>query len=157
MPPKILPTSGNLLNFDVQAFINCVGIMGMDLALQFKQANPASFADYRVACRRGEIQPGRLFGTKMGATARPSWLIQFPTKWHFRDSSLQEDVESGLMALSAEVQTGEIRLLALGCGLGGLDWRVVRPLIADAFATLTKVRVLLYGPKVRATKEPEWV
>ena len=161
LPPNILPASGNLLDADVAALVNpvnCVGVMGKGLALQFKQAYPAAFAAYRAACSRGEVQPGRLFVTETGATAGPSLLLHFPTKRHFRDPSLLEDVDSGLVALVAEVQARDIRSLALpalGCGLGGLAWADVRPRIVDVFSALPAVRVLLYGPQECTTEVQE--
>lgn len=161
MPPNILPTSGNLLNTDAQALVNpvnCVGVMGKGLALQFKQAFPQNYAAYRAACGRGEVQPGRMFVTETGLATGTQFLINFPTKRDWRQPSRLEDIETGLTALVAEVQARDIRSLALpalGCGLGGLDWNLVRPLILDAFAAFPDVRVLLYGPQERAAGEPK--
>ena len=153
MPPNILPTSGNLLDADAQALVNpvnCVGVMGKGLALQFKQAFPANYAAYRAACGRGEVQPGRMFVTETGAQTGPQFLINFPTKRDWRSASRLDDIETGLTALVAEVEARDIRSLALpalGCGLGGLDWEAVGPQIVNAFVTLPDVRVLLYVPQ----------
>ena len=168
MPPNILPTSGNLLDADAQALVNpvnCVGVMGKGLALQFKQAFPANYATYRAACGRGEVQPGRMFVTETGAHAGPQFLINFPTKRDWRSASRLDDIETGLTALVAEVEARDIRSLALpalGCGLGGLDWEAVGPQIVNAFVALPDVRVLLYVPQELATvapvqREPQWV
>ena len=168
MPPNIFPTSGNLLDADAQALVNpvnCVGVMGKGLALQFKQAFPANYAAYRAACGRGEVQPGRMFVTETGAQTGPQFLINFPTKRDWRSASRLDDIETGLTALVAEVEARDIRSLALpalGCGLGGLDWEAVGPQIVNAFVALPDVRVLLYVPQELATvapvqREPQWV
>ena len=160
MPPNILPTSGNLLDADTQALVNpvnCVGVMGKGLALQFKQAFPANYAAYRAACGRGEVQPGRMFVTETAAQTGPQFLINFPTKRDWRSASRLDDIETGLTALVAEVQARDLRSLALpalGCGLGGLDWEAVRPLIVDAFAVLPDVSVLVYVPQELAGVVP---
>ena len=153
MPPNILPTSGNLLDADTQALVNpvnCVGVMGKGLALQFKQAFPANYAAYRAACGRGEVQPGRMFVTETGAQTGPQFLINFPTKRDWRSASRLDDIETGLTALVAEVEARDIRSLALpalGCGLGGLDWEAVGPRIVNAFVALPDIRVVLYVPQ----------
>lgn len=153
MPPNIFPTSGNLLDADAQALVNpvnCVGVMGKGLALQFKQAFPANYAAYRAACGRGEVQPGRMFVTETGAQTGPQFLINFPTKRDWRSASRLDDIETGLTALVAEVEVRDIRSLALpalGCGLGGLDWEAVGPRIVNAFVALPDIRVVLYVPQ----------
>src|SRR6266700_7336411 len=79
----------------------------------------------------------------------PRHIINFPTKRHWRGKSRITDIESGLKALIEEVRRLNVRSIAvppLGCGLGGLDWRKVRPMIEQAFAALQEVRVLLFEP-----------
>ena len=153
MPPNILPTSGNLLDADTQALVNpvnCVGVMGKGLALQFKQAFPANYAAYRAAWGRGEVQPGRMFVTETGAQTGPQFLINFPTKRDWRSASRLDDIETGPTALVAEVEARDIHSLALpalGCGLGGLDWEAVGPRIVNAFVALPGIRVVLYVPQ----------
>ena len=162
MPPNIIHSSGNFLEADAQALVNpvnCVGVMGKGLALQFKHAFPDSFAAYRAACTRGVVVPGRMFVTETGLVTGPHLLIHFPTKRHWRDRSLLEDIDTGLTALVAKVSARGLRSLAvpaLGCGLGGLDWDTVRPLIGEAFAALPDVRVLLYGPQ-EVAEEKAWI
>ena len=157
MPPNIFPTSGNLLDADTQALVNpvnCVGVMGKGLALQFKQVFPQNYAAYRAACGRGEVQPGRMFVTETGAQTGPQFLINFPTKRDWRSASRLDDIETGLTALVAEVEVRDIRSLALpalGCGLGGLEWDTVRPLIVDVFSLVPEVMVHLYPPNAPST------
>ena len=145
-------THGNLLTADVEALVNtvnCVGYMGKGIALQFKKAFPANNDAYRAACAKGDVQIGRMFVHATGSALNPKFIINFPTKRHWRDLSRLEGIEAGLTALVAEVQRLGISSIAippLGCGLGGLDWDDVRPRIETAFAPLPQVRVLLYVP-----------
>jgi O-acetyl-ADP-ribose deacetylase (regulator of RNase III) len=143
---------GNLLLADADALVNtvnCVGVMGKGLALQFKQAFPENFKAYANACATGEVQAGRMHIHDNGGLVTPRWIINFPTKRHWRDGSRLEDVASGLTALVADVQRLGIQSIAippLGCGLGGLDWSVVHPMIERAFDALPEVVVHLYPP-----------
>lgn len=145
-------TKGNLLEADAEAIVNTVntvGVMGKGIALQFKQAWPENFKAYAKACKAGEVVPGRMFVFELGGVVNPRYIINFPTKRHWRQKSRIEDVVSGLKALVVEVRSLGIRSIAvppLGCGNGGLAWSEVRPLIESAFADLPDVRVLLFGP-----------
>lgn len=143
---------GNLLEAQVEALVNtvnCVGYMGKGIALQFKQAFPANFKAYESECRAGAMIPGRMLVHDYGMLIQPRYIINFPTKRHWRGKSRMEDVEAGLAALVEEVRQRGIRSIAippLGCGLGGLDWEEVRPRIEAAFASLPDVEVHLYEP-----------
>jgi O-acetyl-ADP-ribose deacetylase (regulator of RNase III) len=143
---------GNVLEADVEALVNtvnCVGFMGKGIALQFKQAFPANFRAYEAACRAGEVVPGRMFIFDNGRLINPRYIINFPTKRHWRGKSRIADIRSGLKALVADVRRLGVRSIAvppLGCGLGGLDWREVRPMIEEAFSPLPDVRVSLFEP-----------
>src|SRR6266581_5455067 len=145
-------TQGNILKADADALVNtvnCVGFMGKGIALQFKKAYPENFDAYQKACSAGEVQPGRMFIFELHSMLNPKYVINFPTKRDWRAKSRYEDVGSGLKALIAEVRRLGIRSIAvppLGCGLGGLDWRKVRPRIEQAFAASPDVRVLLFEP-----------
>ena len=83
--------------------VNCVGIMGRGIALQFKNAFPANFKYYAAACSRGDVRPGSVLTFETGQLS-PKWIINFPTKRHWRGKSRLEDIDSGLVALRAEIQ-----------------------------------------------------
>ncbi len=145
-------TRGDILQAPAEALVNsvnCVGVMGRGVALQFKQAYPANFKAYAAACRRGEVQPGRMFVFDTGELTWPRYIINFPTKRHWRGKSRIEDIRDGLDALVAEIRGLGIRSIAvppLGSGLGGLDWGEVRPLIEAALGALGAVEVLVFEP-----------
>ncbi len=142
----------DILQADAEALVNtvnCVGVMGRGIALQFRKAFPENFDAYKALCDRGELQPGRMMVHDLGRLANPRCVINFPTKRHWKGKSRMEDIEAGLVALVREVETRGIRSIAippLGCGLGGLDWREVRPRIEEAFHGLPDVKVLLFEP-----------
>jgi O-acetyl-ADP-ribose deacetylase (regulator of RNase III) len=145
--------TGNLLAAEAEALVNtvnCVGFMGKGIALQFKQAYPENFRFYSKACRLGEVEPGRMLVFETGRLVNPMFIINFPTKRHWRGKSRLSDIEAGLKSLVGEVRSRGIRSVAvppLGCGLGGLDWMEVWPMIERAFEALPEVRVLLYEPR----------
>lgn len=145
-------SQGNLLKADIEALVNtvnCVGFMGKGIALQFKQAFPKNNAEYERACAAGDVKPGRMLIHDNGGLVNPRFIINFPTKRDWRGKSKIEDIAAGLSALIAEVRRLGIRSIAvppLGCGLGGLDWRVVRPMIEQSFAALPDVHVNLFEP-----------
>ena len=122
---------GNLLLAQADALVNTVntvGVMGKGLALQFKRAFPAAFDAYRKAVQAGEVQPGRMHVFNTARLELPLYIIHFPTKRHWRDSSRLEDIEAGLTALVTEVERLGIHSIAippLGCGNGGLAWTSV--------------------------------
>jgi O-acetyl-ADP-ribose deacetylase (regulator of RNase III) len=144
--------SGDILQADAEALVNtvnCVGIMGRGVALQFKNAYPKNFRAYEAACTRHEVQPGRMFVFDTGELTNPKYIINFPTKRHWRGKSRIEDIEAGLRALADEIRNRHIRSVAvppLGSGLGGLDWRDVRPRIEAALGSLEDVGVMVFEP-----------
>ena len=144
--------TGDVLNADAEALVNtvnCVGVMGRGVALAFKKAFPDNFKAYERACGRDDVQPGRMFVFETGHLANPKYIINFPTKRHWRGKSRLEDIEAGLLALVGEIRQRGIRSVALpplGSGLGGLDWRDVRPRIAAALGSLEGVEVIVYEP-----------
>lgn len=148
----ITEATGNLLDAPVEALVNTVntvGVMGKGIALQFKRAFPENFVAYERACKAGEVQPGRIFVFETHALCGPRYILNFPTKRHWRSFSRMEDIEAGLHTLVAEVRQLGIHTIAvppLGCGNGGLDWSEVRPRIEQAFAELPEVQVLLFAP-----------
>lgn len=146
-------TCGNILKADTEALVNavnCVGVMGKGIALQFKKAFPENFKACEAACRHGAIQPGRMFVFETGHIFNPRYIINFPTKRHWRDRSHYADIVAGSKALVAEAHNRNIRSIAippLGCGLGGLDWEKVRVIIEEAFSGAPDVLVKLFKPK----------
>ena len=144
---------GDILRAEAEALVNtvnCVGVMGRGIALQFKKAFPENFKAYKAACDRKELQPGRLFVHDLCRLVNPRYVINFPTKRHWKGKSRIEDIESGLTALVHEVRRLGIHSIAvppLGCGLGGLDWSEVRLRIEQAFEEAPDVSVLLFEPK----------
>lgn len=144
--------SGNLLDAQADALVNTVntvGIMGKGIALQFKRAFPDNFSDYKRACDLGEVRLGRMFVHENLSLHGPRFIINFPTKSHWKGSSRLEDIQAGLHDLVATVNKFGIKSIAippLGCGLGGLDWNEVRPAIERALNSLPNVRVFLYAP-----------
>lgn len=130
--------------------VNCVGIMGRGIALQFKNAFPDNFKVYVAACKNEEVQPGRMLVFETKKLTNPRFIINFPTKRHWRGKSRIEDIESGLIALVETIRQNNIRSIAippLGSGLGGLDWTVVKPLIEASLHPLTDVHAVLYLPQ----------
>lgn len=145
--------SGNILKAEVQALVNpvnCVGVMGKGLALAFKQTYPNNFLDYKEACYGGKVMLGKMFITKTTSQLNPRYIINFPTKQHWKEKSNLENIKTGLVALIEEIKKLEIKSIALpplGCGLGKLKWQEVEGLIINAFNSLPEVRVLLFLPK----------
>ena len=145
---------GNLLKADVEALVNTVntvGVMGKGIALQFRKAFPENYNSYREACDADEVVPGRMFVFELAGTMLqgPRYIINFPTKRHWRDRTRLDDIASGLNALVTEIDHRGIRSVALpplGCGSGGLSWTTVYPLIEEALISLEKVRVLVFEP-----------
>lgn len=154
----IVPSTGNLLDADVDALVNtvnCEGVMGKGVALQFKQAYPEMFRAYERAAKAGEVTTGRMHVFETGKLVGPRYIFNFPTKKHWRARSRIEYIETGLRDLVDRVRSFGVCSLAipaLGSGNGGLDWSVVRPLVVRAFEELSSdVRVLLYEPRGEPT------
>lgn len=145
-------TRGNLLEADVEALVNavnCVGVMGKGIALAFKQRFPANMAAYAAACKTGEVQPGRMFVTETGELIGPRWIINFPTKQHWRDPSRPDWIEAGLAELRRFIELNPLRSIAipaLGCGHGGLMWVEVKALIEQRLGDLENAEIMLYEP-----------
>jgi O-acetyl-ADP-ribose deacetylase (regulator of RNase III) len=143
---------GDILGADAEALVNtvnCVGVMGRGIALQFRKAYPENFKVYEVACEREVVRPGKMLVFETGLLTGPKFIINFPTKRHWKGKSKMEDIDKGLIALIDEIKKRGIRSVAvppLGCGLGGLDWNKVRPKIVQAFEALPDVRVVLFEP-----------
>ncbi|MEQ1946406.1 MAG: macro domain-containing protein [Bryobacteraceae bacterium] len=148
----IEPRSGNILDDHATALVNTVntfGVMGKGIALQFRQAFPENYEVYRRACEKGEVTPGHMLVVPTNRLQNPKYIINFPTKRHWKGKSRIEDIKVGLVDLVAVLKRERIESIAippLGCGNGGLDWQDVRPLIVDALGSLPTVVVHLYEP-----------
>lgn len=148
--------TGDILQADAEALVNtvnCVGVMGRGIALQFKNTFPANFAAYAQACDRKELEPGRMFWFATGFLGNPKYIVNFPTKRHWRGKSRLEDIATGLRALASDIPERGVRSIAvppLGSGLGGLDWADVRPLVIQALESVPDLRVYVYEPRGEA-------
>ena len=155
----IVSKTGDIFEEDVEALVNsvnCVGVMGRGIALQFKNTFPENFKAYAEACKRQGVQPGRMFVYESGQMTNPRYIINFPTKRHWRGKSRMEDIEAGLAALVREIKNRSIRSIAippLGSNLGGLSWTDVRARIETALAGMEDVSVVLYEPGARPTDD----
>ena len=124
--------------------------MGKGIALQFRQAYPEMFRAYEKACAAGEVRLGEMQIFDLGGLAGgPRWIINFPTKGHWKARSRLCDIDAGLADLAVKIRALGIKSIAvppLGCGNGGLLWSDVRPRIETALAVLAETRVLLFAP-----------
>ena len=142
---------GDILTENVEALVNtvnCVGIMGRGVALQFKKAFPENFEAYAEACKREEVKPGHPFVFETGQTY-PRYIINLPTKRHWRGKSRMEDIEAGLTALAEQIRARHIRSIAfppLGSGLGGLDWSQVRLRIEATLQAFPDLKAVVFKP-----------
>jgi O-acetyl-ADP-ribose deacetylase (regulator of RNase III) len=145
-------TQGNLLEADVEALVNTVntvGVMGKGIALMFKERFPHNMQAYARACKAGEVMTGKMFVTETGELMGPRWIVNFPTKQHWRAKSKMEWIEAGLKDLHAFIVEQQIKSIAippLGAGNGGLDWSQVKPKIEQALSDLSDVDIWVYEP-----------
>lgn len=142
----------DILQADAEALVNtvnCVGVMGRGIALQFKNAYPDNFKQYKLACDRGDVTPGNMLIHRTGMLTNPKFIINFPTKRHWKGKSHIEDIESGLDALVADIKALNITSIAippLGSGLGGLPWEQVRQLIHQKMNIIEDLQVIVFEP-----------
>ena len=129
--------------------VNCVGVMGKGIALQFKKKWPENYKLYAKACKDKQVSIGKMFVYDAGALATPKYIINFPTKDHWRGNSKVEYITTGLVDLIHQIKELQIKSIAippLGCGNGGLEWDVVKDLIYKAFEEIPNVEVYLFEP-----------
>lgn len=143
---------GNLLQAKVEALVNTVntyGVMGKGIALMFKETFPDNFSKYEAACKAGEVAVGHMFTVERRELFGPKWIINFPTKKHWRYPTKIEWITEGLKELRGFIVEKEIKSIAvppLGCGNGGLNWKNVRREIEHALSGLEGVDILVYEP-----------
>lgn len=146
----IIYRHGDLFTSEAEAIVNpvnCVGVMGAGLALAFKERFPANFEAYAVACRLKRIKIGEVTVFELPEGSKPKYIINFPTKIHWKDGSDFAYIHHGLCALTKAVKGLKLSSIAiprLGCGHGGLSWRFVKPVIEKHFEGLDQVNVIIY-------------
>lgn len=145
-------TQGNLLEANVEALVNTVntvGVMGKGIALMFKERFPKNMDAYARACKNGEVITGKMFVTATDELVGPQWVVNFPTKQHWRSKSKMEWIEEGLQDLRRFINEKKIKSIAippLGSGHGGLNWQDVKPKIIDALSDIEGVDIWVYEP-----------
>lgn len=148
------PSSSNLFDTPQAALVNpvnCVGAMGKGLALEFKTRFPQNFKAYRTACLAHQSNPAALLGTLITPTfEKGQWIINLPTKLHFKNPSRLIWIISACKALDQFCQANQISrcaIPALGSGLGGLDWDTqVKPMLTQVLGT-SSVEYIVYPPQ----------
>ena len=150
----ILECHGDLFKAHVDALVNPVntcGVMGAGLARDFKMFYPEMFLEYQKKCQSHEIKVGKLHLYDLGKYyAYPRYIINFPTKIRWNEPSRLDYIKKGLKALTDLVYMNGINSIAippLGCGLGGLDWQEVKPLIEKWAKTFPNLDIKLYLPR----------
>jgi O-acetyl-ADP-ribose deacetylase (regulator of RNase III) len=146
---------GNLLDAPTEAVVNTVntvGVMGKGIALMFKEAFPDNFRVYEEEAKAKRVRIGHMFVTENRTLEGPRWLINFPTKKHWRQPSKLEWIVEGLQDLRRVIEDKGIRSIALpplGCGNGGLNWSDVRPEIERALGHFSDVDVWVFEPTAK--------
>ena len=154
--------SGDVFEDDCEALVNtvnCIGVMGRGVALQFKVRFPENFKAYKKACDQGLVSPGKMFVYDTQSMIGPRWIINFPTKRHWRGGSRIEDISAGLDDLKKVIIDNQIRTISippLGCGLGGLNWGMVRTLMEARLSDLRDVCIYLHAPEYNPDTRPVW-
>mgnify|MGYP001326912039 CR=1 FL=1 len=147
-------TDGNLLDSEADILVNavnCVGVMGKGIALEFKTRYPEMFESYRALCQKGDIQVGRLFLWK-GPKTKP--IFNFPTKEHWKNKSEIEWIDNGLQVLRKSLlevfPDKSIAIPKLGCDNGGLNWEDIKPLVVKHLGDLDN-DIYIYEGRSHAT------
>jgi O-acetyl-ADP-ribose deacetylase (regulator of RNase III) len=133
--------------------VNCVGVMGKGVALEFKRRWPQNYKEYKKLCDAKSLRPGQMFifdDADILENRKPQYLINFPTKDHWRSKSKIEYISDGLDDLIEHLKRLDIKSVALpplGCGNGGLDWAVVKPLIEEKLSSVENIQFHVYEPE----------
>ena len=144
--------TGNIIAEHAEAVVctvNCVGVMGRGIALQFKKAFPENFKAYAAECKKRNVRIGKMFVFVTGRLGNPRYIVNFPTKRHWREGSRICDIDVGLEDLVKVIRARNIQSIAippLGCGLGGLEWDEVRPRIVKALDGVANLQVTIFEP-----------
>ena len=156
--------NGDMFNEPTEAIVNtvnCVGVMGKGVALEFKRRWPDNFRAYKRLCDGKQLSPGKMFifdNNDFLDEGKHRYLINFPTKQHWRSRSKIEYVRDGLVDFVRQIRGLGIESVSvppLGCGNGGLDWLEVRPLIEEAVVELPNVKFVIFGPAAEQAEKTE--
>jgi len=146
---------GNIFNEKVEALVNtvnCVGVMGKGIALQFKKKFPQNYLAYKKACQEKQVKIGKMFVYKLQLFGNPKYIINFPTKRHWKEKSKLEYIGVGLKDLVTTINKFKIKSIAippLGCGLGGLDWKLVKGLLEEELKPVKdKLEIIIFTPQL---------
>ncbi|MEI6483281.1 MAG: macro domain-containing protein [Betaproteobacteria bacterium] len=145
-------TTGNLLEARAQALVNTVntvGVMGKGIALMFKERFADNYRQYAAACKASEVRTGQMFITEPAELDGPRWIVNFPTKQHWRSPSQLKWVIEGLQDLRLFLIENGVQSIAippLGAGNGGLDWELVKPEIQRALGDLHNIDIIVFEP-----------
>ncbi len=145
-------TQGNLLDADAEALVNTVntvGVMGKGIALMFKERFAKNTEEYTKACKANQLHTGKIFVTETYELMGPKWIINFPTKKHWRNPSKLEWITEGLKDLKNFIINNRVKSIAippLGSGNGGLNWPIVRKQIEMVLSDLDEVDIFVYEP-----------
>lgn len=151
--------TGNILESNAQALINTVntvGVMGKGIALQFKKAYLSNFKAYAEACKRNEMDVGKLFVTRdSNLHSGEKIIINFPTKKDWRKPSEYSYIESGLddlVKIIEEEQINSVAIPPLGAGNGGLEWEKVKKIIEQKLSLLN-IEIFIYEPTAQIKEQ----
>lgn len=145
-------TTGNLLDANVDALVNTVntvGVMGKGIALMFKERFPKNMLEYVKACKLNEVVIGKMFITETNELISPRWIVNFPTKQHWRNPSELSWVKEGLIDLRKFILSNNVKSIAippLGAGNGGLNWEEVKPLIEKTLSDIEGCNIVIFEP-----------
>lgn len=151
---------GNLFDSHAKVIVNAVntvGVMGKGIALDFKEKYPSNMAAYKQACTDGVVQIGKVFPVRVVENNHVEWVVNFPTKKHWKGKSDIEWIKSGLVDLKRFIISSNVKSIAippLGAGHGGLSWSDVKKCIENELSSLTDVEIEIYEPLVKKSNDP---
>lgn len=145
-------TQGNLLEAQAEALVNTVntvGVMGKGIALMFKDHFPENYRLYAAACESGQVRIGKVFVTEVHELGGPRWIVNFPTKQHWRNKSKLIWIKGGLHDLRQFIIDNHVKSIAippLGAGNGGLNWIDVKKQIESLLSDLPDTEIIVFEP-----------